>query len=137
MRLSILLALTAAGALPATAAAQVSGTIVIGGLPVGGVITFGVPHPAPGPARRVVIVERHAPAGIVIVERWRPSRHYSRGHERYERRVVWYDQRGGRYYDRARPGLRRIEIYERGGRHYRPDDDDWNRHGRRSGKHGR
>ena len=136
MRLSILLALTAAGLLPATAAAQVSGTIVIGGLPVGGGITFGVPRRVPGPARRVVIVDRYAPARIVVVERWRPSKHDIRRYQRHNRREVWYDQRGGRYYDRARPGLRRVEVYERGGRYYRPDGDR-DRHDRRSGRHGR
>ena len=136
MRLSILLVLTAAGLFPATAAAQVSGAIVIGGLPVGGVITFGVPRRVSGPARRVIIVERHGPARIVVVERWRPSKHDFRRYERYNRRAVWYDQRGGRYYDRARPDLRRVEVYERGGRYYRPDDDR-DRHDRRGGGHGR
>ena len=39
--------------------------------------------------------------------------------------VVYYDRREDRYYDRGgRPGLREIEVFERDGRFYRPDDDD-------------
>jgi hypothetical protein len=138
MRLPILLALTAAAILPANAAAQVSGTIVIGGLPVGGVVTFGSPRWVPGPARRVVVMERHAPGRVVVVERWRPSKHYYRGdHRRYSRAEVWYDQRAGRYYDRVRPGLRRVVVYERDGRYYRHDDDKRDRRGGRPDGHGR
>jgi len=124
MRPSFLLALAVAGFVPASAAAQVSGTIVIGGAPVGGVITFGVPYQV-GPARRVVVVERYAPTRIVVVERWRGPKHFRRHDaQRYRRSAVWYDRRGGGYYDRARPGFVRVEVYERDGRYYRPDDDD-------------
>jgi hypothetical protein len=134
MRLSFLLALAAAGLVPGRTAAQVSGTIVLGGLPVGGVITFGVPYRVLGPARRVVIVERPGPARVIVVERWRQPKHYRRDHhQRYDRRVVWYDRRAGFYYDRVRPGLVRVEVYHRDGRYYRPDDDGRDRRDRRSG----
>ena len=134
MRPSFLVALAAVGLGPGSAAAQISGTIVLGGLPVGGVITFGVPHRVLGPARQVVIVERPGPARVVVVERWRQPKHYrATHHPRYDRRVVWYDHRARSYYDRARPGLIRIEVYHRDGRYYRMDDEDRDWRDRRSG----
>lgn len=132
MRLALVIGAAMLGALPQATEAQVSGAIVIGGWPVGGVITIAVPHRVIVPARRVVILERYVPARVIVVERWYPSRHERRfDSHRYHRRIVWYDGPGGRYYDRARPGLRRIEVYEREGRYYRRDDRDDRRRGER------
>lgn len=132
MRMTLLTAAVLLGAMPRATEAQVSGAIVIGGWPVGGIITIGAPHRFPVPARRVVFVERFRPDRVIVVERWYPSRHERRfDPHRYHRRVIWYDGHGGRYYDRARPGLRRIDVYERDGRYYRRDDRDDRRRGER------
>jgi hypothetical protein len=39
--------------------------------------------------------------------------------------VVYYDRRGDGYYDQYRRGYDRVRLYERGGRFYRVDDDDY------------
>jgi len=39
--------------------------------------------------------------------------------------VVYYDRRGDGYYDHHRRGWDRVRLYERGGRYYRIDDDDF------------
>ena len=39
--------------------------------------------------------------------------------------VVYYDRRGDGYYDHYRRGWDRVRLYERGGRFYRIDDDDF------------
>lgn len=41
--------------------------------------------------------------------------------------VVFYDRDRDSYYDRFRPGLIRTNVYERGGRYYRWDDDRFDR----------
>jgi len=43
--------------------------------------------------------------------------------------VVYYDRRDDYYYDRYRPGLQEIRVYERDGRYYR-DDDRYDRYDR-------
>lgn len=115
-------ALVTAGAIafaPATQAdAQVSGTIVIGGGPIGGVVHIGEPRIV-RPRGRVVVVERHAPR-VIVVEKWGKGRRH--GHVR---RMVYYDRRYDRYYDRYRPGLIEIYVYEHKGRYYRYDDDHY------------
>jgi hypothetical protein len=40
---------------------------------------------------------------------------------------VFYDRDRNFYYDRFRPGLVRVNVYERGGRFYRWDDDRFDR----------
>jgi hypothetical protein len=39
--------------------------------------------------------------------------------------VVYYDRRSDGYYDHYRRGWDRVRLYERGGRYYRIDDDDF------------
>ncbi|HXE56678.1 MAG TPA: hypothetical protein VNK43_01645 [Gemmatimonadales bacterium] len=100
------------------------------------------------PARRVVVVERYAPR-VIVVERVRhPHRHHRRV-ERFWRKhgyrpvVVYFDRHHGVFYDRydrRKPGLREVVVWERDGRYftdrewdarewrhqYREDDDhDW------------
>ena len=118
------LALLAAGALtlfPLRAEAQIRGTIIIGGYPVGGVIRIG--EPAPRYPRRVVVIEREAPR-VVVVERWKGHRHNRHcRHEQRQGHVIYYDRRDHVYYDRFRPGLAELDVYEHDGRYYRPDRD--------------
>jgi hypothetical protein len=111
------------GAVPVEA--QVSGAIIIGGGPLGGIITFGERRPV---VRKVVVVERHAPR-VIVVERLHPRRHryhpawrYRGGHERV---IVYYDLRQRVYYDRPyRPGLVALEVVWDGDRYYALDDHD-------------
>ena len=49
---------------------------------------------------------------------------YNRFSRDYRVSVVYYDGRDDCYYDRFRPGLQEIRVYERDGRFYRFDDDD-------------
>jgi hypothetical protein len=121
MRTMTLLAVAALLLVPAGADAQVRGTIIIGGYPVGGVIRIG--EPAPRYPRRVVIVEREAPR-VIVVEKWKKHRHdrYCR-HDRHRTRVIYYDRHDHVYYDRYRPGLVEIDAWEHEGRYYRPDRD--------------
>jgi hypothetical protein len=132
--------------LPARSSAQVSGAVVIGGGPIGGVVTFG--HPVVVRPRGYVVVPRYyPPARIVVVERYRKHRGHHWG--RNDRRVVYYDRGARIYYDRYRPGLYEVPVYYRDGHyygecdrdHYRDrdryydrddryrggDDDDWDR----------
>ena len=48
--------------------------------------------------------------------------------------VIYYDRRDGFYYDRFRPGLYEIRVFERKGRFYRWDDDGFYRRGRFDGR---
>ena len=82
--------------------------------------------------RRVVIVQPR----VIVVEKIRPrGRGWSRnayGRFRQNARVivVYYDQRGGRWYDRPfRRGLQEVRVFERGGRYFWIDahDRDWQR----------
>ena len=72
------------------------------------------------PARRVV-VHHYAPRVIVIdrVSRRNYSKHYRRN---YRPVYAWYDHGRSRYYDRHRPGLRQVSLYQYEGRYYHPDD---------------
>jgi hypothetical protein len=129
MRMPLLLAAGALAFAPAPSQAQVSGTVIIGGGPVGGVIHVGEPRYR----REVVVVERRAPRVIVVerVYRHKHKRHpiwRYRDRGRYERVIVYYDRRHDRYYDRHRPGLVEIHVVARGGRYYRLYDDDRRRY---------
>jgi len=121
MRVHALFAAGLLGLAPA-ANAQVSGTIIIGGGPIGGVITVGQPVIVARPRARAVYVDPR----VVYVERWRGKGHFKHGHG-YSRRVVYYDPRDRVYYDGHRGGCREVEVWERDGRYYRDrdyDDDD-------------
>ena len=124
MRVHALFAAGLLGLAP-PASAQVSGTIIIGGGPIGGVITVGEPVIVARPRARVVVVERpvYVDPRVIYVERWRGKGHFKHGHG-YNRRVVYYDRRDRVYYDRHRRGCDKVEVYERGGRYYRDRDYD-------------
>jgi len=128
MRVHALFAAGLLGLAPA-ANAQVSGTIIIGGGPVGGVITIGEPVIVARPRARVVVVDRpmYVDPRVIYVERWRGKGHFKHGHG-YNRRVVYYDRRDRVYYDRHRRGCDRVEVYERDGRYYRDHDRDDDRY---------
>jgi hypothetical protein len=71
-----------------------------------------------------VVVERYAPARVVVVERWVPPGHarkhkHKHVHPHYVRRVVYYDRHQHVYFDRYRPGLMEVDVYYGGGRYYR------------------
>jgi hypothetical protein len=120
----MLLALGALVLAPLRTEAQVSGTIVISGLPVGGFVRFA--HPWHGYYGRP-----HRYAQVVVVERWPKHRHRN-DWRHLERRTLWYDRHDGIYYDGYRRGLVEVQVYAGHGRHYRPDkgdrDDRWNDH---------
>ena len=123
MRTLTLIAAGALALLPLRAEAQVRGTIIIGGYPIGGVIRIG--EPVPRYPRRVVVVERDAPR-VVVVEKWKRHKHSKHcRYERYRERVIYYDRRGHVYYDRYRPGLVEREVLEHEGGYYRRGDDRW------------
>jgi hypothetical protein len=130
MRVHALFAAGLLGLAPA-ANAQVSGTIILGGGPIGGVITIGEPVIVARPRARVVVVERPVYVGprVVYVERWRGKGHFK--HHGYARRVVYYDPRDRVYYERHHKGGRRVEVWERDGRYYRDHDRDDDRYDRR------
>lgn len=120
MRFTSLVTAGALALLPAGAdAAQVSGAIIIGGGPVGGVITIGQPVIV-RPRERVVVVERYPPPRVIVVERWKRHRHHPR---HFVRRVVYWDRRYDRFYERHRPGLIQVAVFFGDGRYY--FDDDW------------
>lgn len=128
MRVHALLAAGLLGFAPG-ASAQVSGTIIIGGGPIGGVITIGGPVIVARSRARMVVVERPvwvAPR-VVYVERWQGRGHFKHGRG-YARRTVYYDPRDRRYYDRHRDGCREVEVWEQDGRYYRDGDRDYDRH---------
>lgn len=139
---AIALALT----LPAASlhAQVVGGTVVVHSGPVSAGIVFG-PHPYYPPPRRVVVVHPYQPQYIVV----RRLPHRGRGywmHQGYRPATVWYDDRRDCYYPApiARyPGLRQVDVYERGGNYYRVDQgrEDWGRndhgqHGHSDREHG-
>lgn len=132
MRVHALFAAGLLGIAP-TAQAQVSGTIILGGGPVGGVITIGEPVILARPRARVVVVERPVVVAprVVYVERWHGRGHFKHGRA-WQRRVVYYDPRDRVYYDRHRRGFREVEVWERDGRYYRDYD---RRGGRYDGRH--
>jgi len=124
MRATSSFALAALVALPASAAAQVSAHVVIPEIRIGNVITIGGPHRhvevvhVRPRGRRVVYVE--AAPRVIVVERWNPRWHKDR---RYLPRVIYYDGRHDRYYDRHRSGLIKVNVFFRDGRYYREWDN--------------
>jgi hypothetical protein len=112
---SLLAALSLAAPLHAQ---QVAAHVVIRSGPVAGHVVVGDGYST----------YRRAPARIIVVERV-SGRHA--GHARHWRKggyrevTLWYSD--GRYYDRYVrdwPPMRRVVVYERGGRFYRDCDDD-------------
>ena len=115
---------------PAPAQMVEAGVVIHSG-PVVGHVVVGEPPPVVvygEPVRRVVVVDRYAPRVIAVeTARWPRGRAYGWRYH-YRPIVVYYD--GARYYDGwfpGRPGLRRIEVYQRGGRYYRWDEDGYRR----------
>jgi hypothetical protein len=134
MALGLLLA-----ARPAPAQMVEAGVVIRSG-PVVGHVVVDEPQPVVvyrEPAGRVVVVDRYAPRVIAVeTVRWPRGRAYGWWRHQYRPIVVYYD--GARYYDRwftGRPGLRRIEVYQRDGRYYRWTEDRYrdrdDRHWRR------
>jgi hypothetical protein len=122
--MAIGLALTAS---PAQAQMVEAGVVIRSG-PVYGHVVVGEPAPVvvySEPPRRVVVVHPYAPR-VIFVEpvRWPRGRAYGWWRNQYRPIVVYYD--GDHYYDgwfSGRPGLRRVEVYQRDGRYYRWDGD--------------
>jgi hypothetical protein len=124
-------------AAPRAEAQRVNADVWIGTGPVSGRISIGNdPHDRYVLRRRherqVVVVQPR----VIVVEKIRPrGRGWSRNAYRKFREnarviVVYYDQRGGRWYDRPfRRGLYEVRVFERGGRYYWIDaqDRDWQR----------
>jgi len=113
--------LLAAG--PAHAQVVQAGVVIRSG-PVTGHVVVGQPVVYREPLRHVVIVDRYPPPPVLVERVYVPrAREYGwwRGYG-YRPVVVYYD--GRRYYRRwfSEPRLRRIEVYEHGGRFYRWDD---------------
>lgn len=141
MALGLLLA-----ARPAPAQMVEAGVVIHSG-PVSGHVIVGEPAPVVvyrEPVRRVVVVDRYAPRVIVVQSvLGARGRAYGWWRNQYRPVVVYYD--GARYYDRwfGGPALRRVEVYERGGRFYRWDGDrdryrdrnDYDRDRDRRGRH--
>jgi hypothetical protein len=106
-------------------AQRVSADIRIGGVgPVSGHIRIGDRYDW----RR----DRYRPRRIVVEHFGRRDRGWYDGWFRNWRRgaevvILFYDPYGRHYYDRHRPGLQQVRIYRRGGKHYRVDDDRWDR----------
>jgi hypothetical protein len=131
MKASIAVAATAIGlalaARPARAQVVEAGVVIRSG-PVYGHVVVGEPAPVVvyrEPPPPVVVVHPYYPARVIVVEpvRGPRGRAYGWWWSRYRPVVVYYD--GARYYDRwfsGRPGLRRVEVYQRDGRYYRWDD---------------
>ncbi|HEX5386710.1 MAG TPA: hypothetical protein VFW66_08435 [Gemmatimonadales bacterium] len=117
----IALALTLA-AQPARAQIVEAGVVIRSG-PVAGHVIY-------GPPVRRVVVERYAPR-VIVVERVHVPHGRANGWWRkhgYRATTVYYYGDDGRYYDRGFDGrtrVRAVVVYERGGRYYRPDDDNW------------
>jgi hypothetical protein len=108
------------GARPALAQ-RVQADIRIGGGPISGRVIIGDryryrPREAYIPVRRVY-VER-----VRFRDRGRREGWFKK-FRRSARVVVFYDRRDDCFYDRYRPGYREIEVFERDGRYYWPDED--------------
>jgi len=112
-------------ATPAAAlhAQYVSGGIVVQSGPVSAHVVI-APRPY-YPAPRVLVVHPY-PQRVIVVE---GTHHRGRGywrHHGYRPVTVWYDQYRDCYYpyaDARFPGLRQVDVYERGGSYYRDDQD--------------
>jgi hypothetical protein len=111
---------------PAPAQTVEAGVVIRSG-PVTGHVLLGEPPPVVvyrEPARRVVVEDRWGPRVIEVEPAGWPRGPYWSWRNQYRPVVVYYD--GDRYYDRwfgGRPRLRRLEVYQRGGRYYRWSDD--------------
>jgi hypothetical protein len=114
MRITALVTAGALAFLPGRSEAQVSGAVVIGGGPVGGVVVFGRPQ---------VVVQRHP--RVIVIDRYDRHKH---NHRKFERRVVYYDRGYDRYFDHYRPGLIEVAVLFGGGHYYRDFEyDDYHR----------
>jgi hypothetical protein len=100
-------------AMPARAQTTVQGAVVVQSGPVADAAR----------PRRVIVPERE----IIVVQRIH-ARHGWWKARKYRVVTVYYD--GDRYYRRwvHRPGVRKVVVYEWGGRYYL-DDDHWKRYG--------
>lgn len=120
--LTLAAALAVAALIPTPASAQVSAVIVIGNPPVyGPVYRDSRPryHDYDYRPTRRVYVDR-APR-VIYVKRI----HRHRDHRFKHREVrAYYDHHRNVYYDRYRPGLRAVVVFEQGNDYYRYDDDD-------------
>jgi hypothetical protein len=122
------LAVLALGLIAAPVGAQttVQGRVVVQSGPVGS-------HAVVRQRTRVIAPDRH----VIIVQRVHVPRGWWKKHS-YRTVTVYYD--GDRYYLRrlARPNLRAVIVYERGGRYY-IGDDRWKRehrnHDRQDDRH--
>jgi hypothetical protein len=105
---------------PAAAQMVEAGVVVRSG-PVTGHVVIADPAPIYHRPERRVVVERYAPR-VIVVEHVRSGR----GHGWWKKHgyrpvVLYYDVRGGRFYDRwhrDRRGFREVIVYERRGRFY-------------------
>jgi hypothetical protein len=129
----------AVAAVPAAQAQSVEAGVVIQSGPVRGHVVIADPAPVVvyrEPPRHVVVVERYQPRRV-IVERVYAPRGRAIGWWRkhgYGATTVYYDPADDCYYERrvgGRPGLREVVVYERDGRYYRSDVDDYDHDGRR------
>ena len=109
-------------AAPLEAQTTVQGAVIIQNSPGGG-------H-AVRRAARVIGPERD----VIVVKRVAPRRAWWWKNHKYRVVTVYYD--GHRYYLRrfARPHLRKVIVYERGGRYY-IDQDQWKRKHRHHDRH--
>lgn len=109
---------------PAQAQTTVEGGVVVQSGPVTGSVEVG--SPARETVREVIVVERTRVRGGKEHGWWK--RHG------YRPTTVYYD--GSRYYGRrvARPGIRAVIVYQRGGQYYLGDEDG-ERTGRRHREH--
>jgi hypothetical protein len=129
-------------ALPIMAAPRVEAQRVNADVWIGTGPVFGRVHVGDDPYDRYVLRRRHERSVVIVqpriitVERIRPrGRGWSRGaYGRFRQNarviVVYYDTRGGRWYDRPfRRGMQEVRVYERGGRYFWIDaqDRDWER----------
>jgi hypothetical protein len=97
---------------PVRAQTSVEGAVVVRSGPVAGEVEVGRPS-------RIVVPERE----VIVVERLHARRGWWKARE-YRKVTVFYDGRSYRRFER--PGLRRVIVYERGGRYFM-DEDRWNR----------
>ena len=100
---------------PLSSQTTVQGSVVVHSGPVGGNVEV-------RRRARVIVPERH----VILVKRVAPRRVGWWKNHGYRVVTVYYD--GHRYYLRrlARPHLRAVIVYERGGRYY-IDEDHWKR----------
>lgn len=104
-------------------AQRVQADIRIGGGPISGRVVIGDPY-----GYRYRPREAYIPVRRVYVERVRfrdrgRREGWFKKFRRNARVAVYYDRRDDCFYDRYRPGYREIEVFERDGRYYWPDED--------------